>query len=192
MKLSEILGDSFKEGMTTEEIAKALEGVNLVDPSKLPESVSKATFDKVSSELAAAKKQLKEKMTDAEQKTAEQKAAAEEYEKLKKENSILRYKESFLANGYDAESAIKLAEAFASGDMEEFSKVSKAFMESRKKEIEDATKAELLKKTPTIHSGGGKGDDKSENSIGKQLGKQREETAKKAQSILKNYGIGGN
>lgn len=191
MELSEILGDSFKEGMTAEEITQALKEVNLVDPSKLPESVSKATFDKVSSELATAKKQLKEKMSVDEQKAAEQKAAAEEVEKLKKENSILKYKESFLANGYDAESANKLADAFANGDMEEFSKVSKAYMEAKKKEIETATKAELLKNTPTVHSGGGEGGDGKE-SIGKQLGKQSEEATKKSQSILKNYGIGGN
>lgn len=191
MELAEILGDSFKEGMTAEEITEALKGVNLVDPSKLPESVSKAAFDKVSSDLAAAKKQLKAKMTDSEQKDAAQRAAAEELENLKKENATLKYKESFLANGYDAESANKLAEAFANGDMEEFSEVSKAYMEAKKKEIETATKAELLKKTPTVHSGGGEGGDGKE-SIGKQLGKQSEETAKKSQSILKNYGIGGN
>lgn len=191
MELAEILGDSFKEGMTAEEITEALKGVNLVDPSKLPESVSKAAFDKVSSDLAAAKKQLKAKMTDSEQKDAAQRAAAEELENLKKENATLKYKESFLANGYDAESANKLAEAFANGDMKEFSKVSKAYMEAKKKEIETATKAELLKKTPMVHSGGGEGGDGKE-SIGKQLGKQSEETAKKSQSILKNYGIGGN
>lgn len=191
MELSEILGDTFKEGMTAEEITQALKEVNLVDPSKLPESVSKSTFDKVSSELVAAKKELKEKMTIDEQKAAEQKAVSEEVEKLKKENSVLKYKESFLANGYDAESANKLADAFANGDMEEFSKVSKAYMEAKKKEIETATKAELLKKTPTVHSGGGEGGDGKE-SIGKQLGKQSEEATKKSQSILKNYGIGGN
>lgn len=191
MDLAEVLGDSYKEGMTAEEITEALKGVNLVDPSKLPESVSKATFDKVSSDLAAAKKQLKEKMSEDERRAAEQSAAAEEFEKLKKENSVLRYKESFLANGYDAESASKLAEAFADGNMEEFSKISSAFMESKKKEIENAAKAELLKKTPTIHSGGGEGGKDSENSLGKQLGKQSAEALKRSQEILKKYGIGG-
>lgn len=191
MELSEILGDSFKEGMTAEEIAEALKGVNLVDPSKLPESVSKATFDKVSSDLAAVKKQLKGKMSDDERKEDERKAAAEELDRLKKENSILRYKESFLANGYDAESANKLANAFANGNMEEFSKISSAFMESQKKEIEKAAKAELLKKTPGIHSGGGKGGEDSENTLGKQLGKISAEAEKTSQSILKNYGVGG-
>lgn len=190
MELAEILGDSFKEGMTAEEITEALKGVNLVDPSKLPESVSKAEFDKVSSDLAAAKKQLKAKMTDSEQKDAAQRAAAEELENLKKENATLKYKESFLANGYDAESANKLAEAFANGDMAEFSKISKAFMDKRTEEIEAATKAELLKKTPTIQSGGKEGGDEKDT-IGKLLGKQSAEALKKSREILKKYGIGG-
>lgn len=190
MELAEILGDSFKEGMTAEEITEALKGVNLVDPSKLPESVSKAAFDKVSSDLAAAKKQLKAKMTDSEQKDAAQRAAAEELENLKKENATLKYKESFLANGYDAESANKLAEAFANGDMAEFSKISKAFMDKRTKGIEAATKAELLEKTPTIQSGGKEGGDEKDT-IGKLLGKQSAEALKKSREILKKYGIGG-
>lgn len=189
MELSEILGDSFREGMTAEEITEALKGVNLVDPAKIPESVSKAMFDKVSSDLANTKKQLKEKMSADEKQSEEQRAAAEELEGLKKENAVLKYRESFLANGYDAESANKLADAFVDGNMEEFSKINKGFMEKKTKEIEASAKAELLRKTPTIHSGGKGGGDR--DSIGKQLGKQSAETLKKSHEILKKYGIGG-
>ena len=60
MNLKELLGDAYREDMTLEEVEQALEGINLVDPAKLPKSVSKEVFDKTASELARVKKELKE------------------------------------------------------------------------------------------------------------------------------------
>ena len=51
MDLKTLLGDAYKENMTLDEINEALEGMNLVDPSTLPKSVSKEVFDKTASSL---------------------------------------------------------------------------------------------------------------------------------------------
>ena len=59
MNLKELLGDAYREDMTLEEVEQALEGINLVDPAKLPKSVSKEVFDKTASELARVKKSLR-------------------------------------------------------------------------------------------------------------------------------------
>lgn len=60
MDLKKLLGDAYVEGMTLEEVDEALKGRKLIDPETLPKSVNKDQFDKVASELAAAKRQLKE------------------------------------------------------------------------------------------------------------------------------------
>lgn len=60
MDLKELLGEAYVEGMTFEEINEALKGKKLVDPETLPKSVAKEQFDKVASDLAAMKRQMKE------------------------------------------------------------------------------------------------------------------------------------
>lgn len=60
MDLRELLGEAYAEDMTLEQVQAALAGRKLVDMDTLPKSVEKTQFDKVTSELAAAKRQLKE------------------------------------------------------------------------------------------------------------------------------------
>ena len=70
MDLKALLGDSYKDGMTIDEINAALAGKNFVDPTTLPPSVSKEQFDRTASEAARYKKELSEAkaagLTDAE------------------------------------------------------------------------------------------------------------------------------
>ena len=132
------------ENMTPEEKLAALEAY---DPEK-DGFVSKATFDKASSELASYKKQLREKQTDEEAKAAkdaeERTALLARLEELENEKAVNGYVTSYLAMGYDEKLARASAEAIVKGDMETVFANQKAHTESREK----ALRAELLKETP--------------------------------------------
>ena len=104
------------ENMTPEEKLAALEAY---DPEK-DGFVSKATFDKASSEVASYKKQLREKQSDEEAKAAKE---AEEratliarVEELEREKTVNSYTTSLLGLGYDEKAAKATAEAMAKGD----------------------------------------------------------------------------
>lgn len=140
------------ENMTPEEKLAALEAY---DPEK-DGFVSKATFDKASSEVASYKKQLREKQSDEEakaQKEAEERAAIiAELDALKKEKVVNTYTTAYLGLGYDEKTAKATAEALAKGDMDTVFANQKTHNENREK----ALRAELLKETPP--PAGGKSD----------------------------------
>ncbi len=137
------------ESMTPEEKLAALEAY---DPEK-DGFVSKAIYDKTSSEAANYKKQLREKQSDEEAKAAkeaEEKAALmARLEELEREKTVGVYTNSYLALGYDEKTAKANAEALAKGDMETVFANHKTFIETREK----ALRAELLKQTPPPASG---------------------------------------
>lgn len=137
------------ENMTPEEKVAALEAY---EPD-MSGFVSKTTFDKTASELAAAKKSLKERMSEEENKAA---AAAEERaslleraEKAERELAVNGYVTSYLAMGYDEKLARASAEALVKGDMDTVFANQKAHAENREK----ALKAEMLKSTPRPAAG---------------------------------------
>lgn len=132
------------ENMTPEEKVAALEAY---EPD-MSGFVAKATFDKTASDLAAAKKQLREKQTDEEIKAAkaaeEQAAIMAELEALRHEKLVGNYTTSYMAIGYDEKLAKATAEAMVNGDTETVFKNQKIHLENREK----ALKTELLKQTP--------------------------------------------
>ena len=137
------------ESMTPEEKVAALEAY---EPD-MTGFVSKATFDKTASDLAAAKKSLREKMSEDEAKAAK---AAEEHEALMAELEALRtekmvsgYVNSYLTMGYDEKLAKSTAEALAKGDMDTVFKNQKIHADIREK----ALRTELLKNTPPPAAG---------------------------------------
>ena len=138
------------ENMTPEEKIAALEAY---EPD-MSGFVSKATFDKTASDLAAAKKSLREKMSEEEAKAAK---AAEEHaallarvEQLEHEKAVSTYVGSYLAMGYEEKLAKSSAEALAKGDMDTLFANQKTHAEAREK----ALRAELLKQTPHPPAGG--------------------------------------
>lgn len=138
------------ENMTPEEKVAALEAY---EPD-MSGFVAKSVFDKTASDLAAAKKSLKEKMTEDEAKATKE---AEEREALLARVKELEHKElvgsyttSYLSLGYDEKSARATAEAMATGDMETVFKNQKIHNDTREK----ALRAELLKETPPPAGGG--------------------------------------
>lgn len=131
--------------MTPEEKVAALEAY---EPD-MSGYVSKATFDKTASDLAAAKKTIREKMTEDEAKKAQE---AEEkanllarLEQLEHEKAVNGYVAAYAGMGYDEKLARSTAEALAKGDMDTVFKNQKIHVEAREK----ALRTELLKETPT-------------------------------------------
>lgn len=137
------------ESMTPEEKVAALEAY---EPD-MSGFVAKATFDKTASDLAAAKKSLREKMTEDEAKATK---AAEEHaallarvEQLEHEKAVSTYTAAYAAMGYDEKLAKATAEAMAKGDTETVFKNQKIHLEAKEK----ALRTELLKQTPTPAAG---------------------------------------
>lgn len=137
------------ENMTPEEKLAALEAY---DPEK-DGFVSKATFDKTSSEVASYKKQLREKQSDEEAKAAKEAEERAELlarlEQLEHEKAVNGYVNSYLSMGYDEKTARSSAEALAKGDMDTVFANQKKHNEDREKSI----RAELLKETPAPAGG---------------------------------------
>jgi len=160
--LKELLGDTYKEGMTLEEVEAALADKNLVDPSTLPKSVSKELFDKTASELAKVKgelKKLKESSMTAEEKVQEELNKAQELQKTyAKELAKLKAKEIFVEAGLIEKDYASLLDAVVSEDEEVTTTRAKAIVaviNAQKQAVEQAVKADLLKGTPKPPAGGG-------------------------------------
>ena len=135
--------------MTVEEKLAALESY---EPD-MSGFVAKSAFDRTASELAAAKKSLREKMTEDEakaQKEAEERTALENRVKeLEHERAVNGYMAAYTAMGYDEKLAKASAEALASGDTKTVFENQKAFHAAREKEL----RAEILKATPAPDAG---------------------------------------
>lgn len=84
--------------------------------------IKKDAFDRTASELAEAKRQLKAKQTEDEQKEAArleaEKAIKDELDALRKDKAISESKAKFLGLGYDEKLAAETAQALAAGDMD--------------------------------------------------------------------------
>ena len=154
MNLKELLSDAYREDMMLEEVETALKGINLVDPTTLPKSVSKEVFDKTASELARVKKELKElqekNMTAEEKLKLELEKAAESQAQYKRELSKLRATEIFVAAGLTEDDYKTLLNIVVSEEEEETKVRAQSMVDVKapqKKAEEKAVKAELLKGT---------------------------------------------
>lgn len=138
------------ESMSVEEKLAALEAY---EPD-MSGFVAKAVFDKTASDLAAAKKSLREKMSEdeaAKVKEAEERAALKaRVEELEQERAVNSYVNSYLTMGYDEKLAKSSAEALVKGDMETVFKNQKFHADAREK----ALRTEIVKQTPTPPAGG--------------------------------------
>ena len=156
--------EGYRDDMSADEKLELLNNYTPPEPEKKPEPeeppkpkpgyISKKDFDKVSSELAAAKKQLRSRMTEDEQReqdrAAEKQAIEEELATLRKEKTLTSYKASFLGQHYEESLADEAAAAMADGDMEG------VFSAMKRHEIayEKALRAKILAETPTPPAGG--------------------------------------
>ena len=154
MKIDKSKIEGYDE-MSAEDKVKALEALELDEPD-YSGYVTKDTFDKTASELAKAKKDLKAKLSEDEQRAIEAKEARERIEaelaELKKEKALAEHKAKFLANGYSDELASSSAKALLDGDFDTFFKNQATYQT----EMQTKIKSDLIAKTP-YPQGGGKG-----------------------------------
>lgn len=150
MNIQELLGEAFKEGMSIDEINEALAGKNFVDPSTLPPSVPKATFDKTASELAKANKTIGElksaNLTDEEKvKKALEDAKIAEDNFLRK-SIRLDVKEVLVEAGLKEEDYKDIIDGLVSSDAEASVAMAKnlvSMLASQRQATENAVKKEL-------------------------------------------------
>lgn len=118
-----------------------------------PGLISKVQFDKVASELAKVKKELRARMSADEQKEADRLANDEamklELETLRREKTLNSYKASYLSQGYDERIAEDAATAMADGDMDTVF----ALMKKQAANTEKALRAKILKEIPVPPAG---------------------------------------
>lgn len=161
MDLKELLGDAYKEGMTLDEINAALAGRTLVDPESLPKSVKKEVFDKTASDLAAAKRKLKEleeqNMTAEEKLQVELAKTADAQKLLNMELAKLKAVETFVTAGLKEEDYKDILDAVVhedAGVTQTRAASMIKLIDTQRKAVEQSVKAELLKNTPRPQGGG--------------------------------------
>ena len=149
--LSDLLGSAYKEGMTEEEISKALETVKLTDDAEM--NRLKTALSKSNSEAADYKKKLREKQTDDEAKAAADKEAfdkmVEENNTLKRSIAIAEKKAKLIGMGYEEKMADETAVAMIDGDMDKVLTNQSVYLEAQKKAIQ----ADHMRKTPRPATG---------------------------------------
>jgi DNA repair exonuclease SbcCD nuclease subunit len=110
-------------------------------------------LNKASSQAADYKRQLHEKMSADElakaQREERENALREELESLRRERTVSNYTTSYLAMGYDAETAKSLAANLPDGLGEEFFSAQKNFLDSRVQQI----RTEILNSQPQPTAG---------------------------------------
>lgn len=149
--LSDTLGESYKEGMTEEEISAALETIQNKSLDHL-----KAQLSKANSEAADWKRQLREKQSEEERKAAEAQEQQErllaENEELKRNAKISNLKASFSAIGASEEMTNKFVSELIDGETSNIASLVGSFLSEKKSEWE----ADAIRQTGRP-SGGGAG-----------------------------------
>ena len=172
MNIKDLLKDSYKEGMSVEEIEAALKDIELpIDNSAEIERL-KTALSKSNSEAADFKKQLREKMTTEEAKAKEDAEKMEDlqnkYDALLKESTIAKNKARFLALGYEDSLATEVAEAMANGDTDKVFAAQKKHLDSVEKKIRE----DVMKDTPKP-TGGSSGKTITKTEFGKMSDREK-------------------
>lgn len=157
MNIKDLLKDAYKEGMTLEDIEKALEGIDLPTDNSAEVDRLKAALSKSNSEAADYKKQLREKLSADEIKAKEEADRVSDlqskYDALLKESNITKNKARLLALGYDDALAGEVAEAMENGETDKVFAAHKKHLDAVEKKVRE----DALKDTPKPTGGNGKG-----------------------------------
>ena len=149
--LKSLLGDKYQEGMTVEEIMSL--NVEVPEPD-MTGFISKEHFDRVASEAANYKKQLRANMSEAEAKAKDEAdryaALEEELKQLKADKAIAENAKGLVAIGYDDALATEVATALYNGESATVIKAIGKFVETQRK----AVLAEAVKDTPVPPTSG--------------------------------------
>ena len=155
MNIRDLIGDAYKEGMSVEDIEKALEGIEMPTDNSAELDRLKTALSNSNSEAANLKKQLREKMTADELKAKEDAESREklqnDYDALLKKVTISENKAKLIALGYDEALATNTAEAMVSGDLDKVFANQKKHLDAVAKKIRE----DVLKETPSPEGGNG-------------------------------------
>jgi hypothetical protein len=156
MNIKDLLKDAYKDGMSLEEINRALESIELPTDNSGEIERLKNALSKSNSEAADYKKQLREKMSAEEAKAKEDAEKFEElqarYEALLRKDMVTENKARLLALGYDDTLATETAEAMVNGETDKVFAAQKKHLDSLEKRIRE----DVLKDTPKPTGGSGK------------------------------------
>lgn len=118
-----------------------------------PGYISKREYDKVSSQLADAKRQLRSKMSEEEQREADRQAEIaareDELKTLRREKTQSNYKASFMGLGLDESLSADAATALVDGDSDSLFDVLKRYQVGYEKSM----RAKILAETPKPPAG---------------------------------------
>ena len=181
MDFKKLLGSRWKDGMSDEEIVKALS-----EMESFSGMVSKDVFDKTAGELAEAKRKAKEKMTQEEQ---FEQAKAELEQRIAENDRIIArmtMEKSLVEGGYDQKTASELAEFMGKGDVDGFIKAHTAFM-TRTMEQKTAELTESLLKGAPMQPKSSEPAEPDEVSFARQLARNESEAYKSIQSVMDHY-----
>lgn len=137
MDVKALLGDSYKEGMTVEELLSALESVQVPEDKNLRDSITK-----LSKENADKKRENKTQATTIEE-------LQNQLTALQRENTISKHTSSFMDMGYDKEAALVSATALADGDVSTLMEQQSKFLQGYQARV----RADLMKETPAPAAG---------------------------------------
>lgn len=153
--LQELLGSAYKEGLSEEELSKAIEKAVKAKEKQAETDFTKIknAFDKASSDIAEYKQKLKDSLSEDEKKATETQELIERLQRenaeFKRSSEIADYKAKFITSGYSEELAQKTAEALADGDMATVFANHKTAWEAKEKEI----RAGVVKNNPVPPAG---------------------------------------
>ena len=190
MDLKELLGESYRDGMTLDDVTNALKDVQMPADQSAEIERLKNSLSNSNSEAADWKRKFRETQDEATRKADEDaektKSLMERLEVLEREKAIAGYKASYLGLGYDAKDAQTIAEAIAEGKFEKVLDVQKRHQEA----LVEKTKREILKNTHRPGGGDQEEDDdarKDNIRLAKELGKASAGGSKQASDVLKYY-----
>lgn len=139
--------------MSAEEKLAALEAYEVENDASEIENYRKM-ISKANTEAAEWKRKHNALLTEEEQakvaRDTEFQAMKDRVETLEKEKTVATYNASFASMGYKPETATKISEALANGDMNNVFALMKQHSEDKEKEL----RAEILKSTPTPSTAG--------------------------------------
>ncbi|MBS1412894.1 MAG: hypothetical protein HPZ00_06255 [Christensenellaceae bacterium] len=156
MTIQELLKEKYHEGITVDEIDKALAEMEFPAGQNAELERLQALLSKSNSEAASYKRQLREKMSADEIKAKEEAEKQEklrnDYEELLRRVGISENKAKFLSLGYEDSLAEESAEALLSGNYEKLFENQKRHMDF----IEKKVRADVLRDTPRPTGGSGR------------------------------------
>ena len=187
--LQDLLGTSYKEGMTEEELSEAVEKAVKAKEKQAEVDLNKVknALTKASSDVAEYKHKLQEHLSEDEKKKTEQEELLEKLQQenaeFKKQSVIAQHKANFVALGYNEELAEKTAAALFEGDMDSVFENFK----TAKAELEKGIRADAMKNTPVPPAGGST----SGQTVTRESIMQIKDPVERQQAIAENHELFG-